>query len=484
MAQQLSPKQYIQTKARSLPVYKCFVNKDWHTAHMAQVLVMRSHVNGNITAGIYLVDLWCLGVKDTTYFFNLTQEEIQERFGDDFDKMFSEADYDLVHNIVYAGHDFALEYDIKPHADFAITKFILEEDDDSIPLIEIEVGDEDKPHLFVTQPGQYSEALAKLKKNAGEGNYFYSIAAEDDEEDFEEEGYGDDDDGQTVDDEEYPEEEGRATTLEEIEIGELTVQDARFISDEDIFNEHEVSERDEDEKLAINVEAGIRALRIARPELYDDEELDEVTARFLASNNYSAAITEEQENAFIQARTELIEFYEGLSEEERNIAGKEKTEQFSVLENGKNNPLVVGTIFENALYDKEGALYAKAKGYLQALAPQYVSASLSLSLAALLKNEDAELYNAIYNSENIEDAFPGITDFGSNDVNTYSLIQALVSVRDNDLRYAVYYYYLSADAEEYCNLLTPVQAELLMAIGKELGFDKGEDDIKPTLRIV
>lgn len=472
MAKQLSPKQYIQTKARSLPVYKCYVNKDWETAHMAQVLVMRRHVNGNITAGIYLIDLWCLGVKDTTYFFNLTQAEILERFGDGFDKMFSEEEYGLVHNIVYAGHDFALDYGIKPHADFAVTKFILEEDDDSIELVEIEVGDNDKPHLFVQQPGQFSEALAKLKKNAGEGNYFYTIAGEDDR------------DEETDEDDEYPEEDERAIRLDEIEIGELTVQDARFIDAEDIFNEHEASERDEEEKLIINVEAAIRALRIDKPDFFDDSELDEATAGFLISDKYSSGVTEEEEKSFIEARTQLINFYESLTEDERKIADKEKAEQFSTLENGRNNPLIAAMIFENSLLTKHSNLYTRAKGYLQALAPKYVSASLSLATAALIKKEDTVLYDTIYNSESIEDAFPGIDDFGSNDVNAYCLIQTLVSVRDNDLKHAVYYYYLSADTEEYSNFLIPVQAELLTAIGKELGFDKGEDDTKPTLHIV
>ena len=49
---------------------------------------------------------------------------------------------------------------------------------------------------------------------------------------------------------------------------------------------------------------------------------------------------------------------------------------------------------------------------------------------------------------------------------------------------AIYYYYLSAETEVYSSLLLLVQAELLNAIGKELDFDKGEDDVKPALRIV
>ena len=67
---QLSPKKYIETKVRNLPIYKCLVNKDWDEARIAEIIVMRKHANGNVTAGVYLVDLLCLGIKDTFFFFN------------------------------------------------------------------------------------------------------------------------------------------------------------------------------------------------------------------------------------------------------------------------------------------------------------------------------------------------------------------------------------------------------------------------------
>ncbi|WP_153800722.1 hypothetical protein [Foetidibacter luteolus] len=66
--QKLSPKKYIETKARSLPIYRCYATQDWEATKMASVVVMRRHVNGNVTVGFYLVDLMCLGIKDTFFF--------------------------------------------------------------------------------------------------------------------------------------------------------------------------------------------------------------------------------------------------------------------------------------------------------------------------------------------------------------------------------------------------------------------------------
>ncbi|MGZ3951663.1 MAG: hypothetical protein ACXVBZ_09715, partial [Flavisolibacter sp.] len=89
--QPLSPRKYIETKARSLPVYKCWVNPEWKEAGMANVIVARQHVNQNLTVGIYLVDLMCLGIKDTLYYFNEPAESVVETLG--VDELFIEIEY-------------------------------------------------------------------------------------------------------------------------------------------------------------------------------------------------------------------------------------------------------------------------------------------------------------------------------------------------------------------------------------------------------
>jgi len=182
-ANMLTPENYIRKKARSLPVYKCLVNKDWQDYGLADVWVCRQHINGNITAGFFLVDLLCLGVKNTFYFFNYPDYEFQERlerFSEPGDLI--EIDYTLAHNIVYAGLEFAEEYGFKPHKDFLVSKYLLEEDNDEIELIDIECGTDGKPAVF-KHPDNIAEvnrAIAILKKSAGPGNYIIHHVSEDD----------------------------------------------------------------------------------------------------------------------------------------------------------------------------------------------------------------------------------------------------------------------------------------------------------------
>ena len=67
--QMLSPENYIRKKARSLPIHECTINSHWEESGLANISIARRHTNGNITSCFYLIDLLCLGVKDTHYIF-------------------------------------------------------------------------------------------------------------------------------------------------------------------------------------------------------------------------------------------------------------------------------------------------------------------------------------------------------------------------------------------------------------------------------
>jgi len=123
------------------------------------------HANGNITVCFYLVDLLCLGVKDTHYMFNITETKYREQLYDISEQMEIElCDYTLVHNIIFAGLEFAEEYGFKPHKDFtSVTEFMLEEDTDDIELIEIECGRDGKP-LYIQGPFDDAAKSNKIMK--------------------------------------------------------------------------------------------------------------------------------------------------------------------------------------------------------------------------------------------------------------------------------------------------------------------------------
>lgn len=171
---QLSPENYIRQRARSLPVHECLINRHWKQSGEASILVSRKHVNGNYTYGVYLVDLYCQGIKDTFFHFNISESDylrdvnlILEGAGGG-----EKVEYALVHNIIYEALAYAEEYEFRPHKDFdRVTKFILEEDTEEIDLIEIELGWNGKPCLFVSEDEDFSGLVKQLERTAGHGNF-------------------------------------------------------------------------------------------------------------------------------------------------------------------------------------------------------------------------------------------------------------------------------------------------------------------------
>lgn len=201
-SQNLSAENYIRQRARNLPIYQCLINSDWKESGMGFITLSRKHVNGNITFCNYLVDLKCLGVKDTHYQFNVSMydyEDFLDRYLSLMDSV--EVEYDLIHNIIFAAWEFADEIGFEPHKDFiSITQYMLEEDTDDIALMHIACGNEDGKPLYMpsddTTQSEISFVLNHLNEKVGEGNFFYIIPGfdnldedgwdEDDEEELEE----------------------------------------------------------------------------------------------------------------------------------------------------------------------------------------------------------------------------------------------------------------------------------------------------------
>jgi hypothetical protein len=157
-------------RARLLPVYKCSINQGWAETGLAHIYVLRKHVNGHITAGIYLVDTFCAGVKDTFAFFNISETEFNARTGY-YPVEQEDCSYELAHNIIYGAIAFAEDYGIAPHPDFNLTRYILEEDTEAIPFLELEFGRNGKPFLVLTSHPRDAYFLRQLEQNAGWGHF-------------------------------------------------------------------------------------------------------------------------------------------------------------------------------------------------------------------------------------------------------------------------------------------------------------------------
>jgi len=239
-----SPENYIRTRARNLEMFECLINPDWKETGIANVVIARKHTNGNITAAIYLVDIFCLGVKDTMYLFNVSEHEYREKLQRTIVlKLFAEIEYVVAHNIIYAAIEFAGDYGFVPHKDFnSVTKYLLEEDTDDIELIDIECGQDGKPSYFQGEDDSKSTVariINQLERTAGKGNFNFTVDYDEFYQGLDDAGENDFDDDENDDDEEMPYDEAVAIFRRNFEhLGTLEEEETKlfFVAVETLFN--------------------------------------------------------------------------------------------------------------------------------------------------------------------------------------------------------------------------------------------------------
>jgi hypothetical protein len=174
--QQLSPVKYIISKGPLLPFHECFINEGWAEKGMAIVTISKKMPSGKFIIGLYMVDMYCLGLKDT--FFKFSVDDINyASFLEELDQNHPlvKSEINLVHNLIFGAIDYAEDLGFTPNKDFKITEHLLNTEliDDGIN--EIEFGKDGKP-LFIAGPhDNTNRIIGILEKSVGEGNYDYIL---------------------------------------------------------------------------------------------------------------------------------------------------------------------------------------------------------------------------------------------------------------------------------------------------------------------
>ncbi|MDE7345541.1 MAG: DUF1186 family protein [Muribaculaceae bacterium] len=179
----ISPERYMRERVRNLPIGVCYINPNWEKEGLAHIIVTRNRAGGQIVYASFLIDTFCLGVKDAEYAIDFTAEELKdalEHFRATHDLV--ETDYEKVHNLIYGAIEFAEEGGIEPVKEFVPASYILEEDTDDIPLIEFEYGKEGKHFLIIGEDGKERRHMKTLFDHLGDQFVYVDLANTYDEE--------------------------------------------------------------------------------------------------------------------------------------------------------------------------------------------------------------------------------------------------------------------------------------------------------------
>src|SRR3989304_6560399 len=63
--------------ARELPVHECLINPQWKEEGMASILISRKQTDGKLAFGTFMLDTFCLGLKNTFCNANIPLDEYE-----------------------------------------------------------------------------------------------------------------------------------------------------------------------------------------------------------------------------------------------------------------------------------------------------------------------------------------------------------------------------------------------------------------------
>jgi hypothetical protein len=160
-------------EARTFPILECWISEQWKGGSgLVQILLARQQPNRKICCGSYLIDQYCLGLKDTFAKTNVSPDRYQELHEkmDSRQKM-TTCPIELAHQMIYASLDYAAQFGFEPQSDWTQSQYLLEPRGELEEPYQLTFGKDGKP-FFISGPYDNVEQIIKqLDKTAGPGNY-------------------------------------------------------------------------------------------------------------------------------------------------------------------------------------------------------------------------------------------------------------------------------------------------------------------------
>jgi hypothetical protein len=146
-------------------------NTSWGSDGLISVLVARRHRYGRVSVCGYLVDAYCLGVKNALGPEVMDDRELRAflpRYFSSYDASPLQAPIELAREVVFGSVEYARGLGFEPHRDFAAAAGHLGEW--TGPSV-ITFGRDGRP-VYVTGPHDNTRSIIRtLKRNVGSGNF-------------------------------------------------------------------------------------------------------------------------------------------------------------------------------------------------------------------------------------------------------------------------------------------------------------------------
>ncbi len=169
--------QGIIRRARTFPLFECWISANWQKDNLGlvEMLLAREQPDGDICFGVYLVDKYCLGLKNTfaNAGFSRTRYHNEVRSSIFRETKPLECSAELAHQMIYASIEYAARFGFEPDKDFALTQYVLAPRGELEEPYQLTFGRNGKPFFIAGPYDNAARIIKQLDKTAGPGNYDY-----------------------------------------------------------------------------------------------------------------------------------------------------------------------------------------------------------------------------------------------------------------------------------------------------------------------
>jgi len=162
--------------------YEAYITKGWRDTGLSNVLVARIDDDDYVTAGGFLVDHLCLGVKDAFYVEDLTEDELREMI----EERFPDGELERMHpawakKFVEGAVAYAESFGFAPHRDYRKAKRVLGGIDASVCTETFTYGEKGRPHYMqggMDDDERTERVLGMLDSRLGPDGFSFTSRAE------------------------------------------------------------------------------------------------------------------------------------------------------------------------------------------------------------------------------------------------------------------------------------------------------------------
>ena len=160
------------------PILECLMTEEIFNAGIGQVIVSRATGSGMVAAGIFLVDIYCLGVKNA--FPMLQPRTVYENTMAqmDLNSPLVQIEPACAKKLIKEAIDYARDLGFEPHEDYRVARKVLQDIDTALCQEQFTFGKDGKPFFMSgpnDSPQRSRQIVETLERRCGVGGYHYLV---------------------------------------------------------------------------------------------------------------------------------------------------------------------------------------------------------------------------------------------------------------------------------------------------------------------